>query len=161
MLLTRIFCHFETWPKCIGMSFFVYDPWTTELLEMNENIWNLCFHMIVWCFNPINTIHVFLWEKIAHFGCGVMASLWVQTTSFGVCLWQSLNNLPGHLSYTQRQRMTIENLILNDPVHTLFSGNKTMSKLYCQRWKCCFPVYWNCLKKSFACKLNCLKQCLI
>ena len=37
-----------------------------------------------------------------------MARLWVQTTGFGVCLWQSLNNSPGHLSNAQRQRMTIE-----------------------------------------------------
>ena len=63
--------------------------------------WNLCFHMIVWCFNPFDTIHLFLWETISPFGFGVMASIWVQTTGFGVCLWQSLNNSPGHLSNTQ------------------------------------------------------------
>ena len=56
--------------------------------------WNLCFHMIVWCFNSIDTIHLFLWEKTAPFGCGIMARLWVQTTGFGVCLWQSVNNSP-------------------------------------------------------------------
>ena len=39
---------------------------------------------------------------------------------------------PEHLSKTQRQRMTIENLILDGQVHTLFSENKTMSKLHCQ-----------------------------
>ena len=89
--------------------------------------------MILWCFNPVDTIHLFMGEKTAPFGCGVIASLWVQTTGFGVCLWQSLNILPGHLSNTQRQRMTIENLILNGQVHTLFSENKTMSKLTCLR----------------------------
>ena len=68
---------------------------------------------------------------------------------------------PGHLSNAQRHRMPIENLILDGQVRTLFSENKTMSKLHCQRWKCCFQVYWNCLKKCFACKLNCLKQSLI
>ena len=101
--------------------------------------WNICFHMIVWCFNHVNTTHLFLWEKIALLGCGVMARLWVQTTGFGVCLWQSLNNSLGHLSNTQRQRMTIENLILDVQVRTLFSETKTMSKLHCQRWKCLLP----------------------
>ena len=95
--------------------------------------------MILWCFTPVNTIHLFLWEKIAPFGCGLISRLWVQTTGFGVCLWQSLHNSPGHLSNTQRQRMTIENLILDGQVRTLFSENKTMSKLHCQRWKCFLP----------------------
>ena len=123
--------------------------------------WNFCFHMIEWCFNPVDTIHLFLWEKIAPFCCGLMARLWVQTTGFGVCLWQSLNDFLGHLSNTQRQRMTIENLILDVQVHTLFSENKRVSKLHCPRWNACFPVYWNCLGIFFACKLNCLKQSLI
>ena len=48
--------------------------------------WNLCFLRIAWCFKPVDTIHLFLWEKIAPLGCGVMASLWVQTTNFGVCI---------------------------------------------------------------------------
>ena len=101
--------------------------------------WKLYFHMIVWCFSPVNTIRLFLWDKIAPFGCGVMASLCVQTICFGVCLWQILNNSLGHLSNTQRQRMTIENLILNGQVHTLFSENKTVSKLHFQRLKCLLP----------------------
>ena len=117
--------------------------------------------MIVWCFNPVVTTHLFLWEKIAPFGYGVMARLWVQTTGFGVCLWQSLNNSSGHLSNTQRYRMTIENLILDGQVHTLFSENKTMSNSIVRNENACCPVYWNCLKKFFACKLNCLKQSLI
>ena len=117
--------------------------------------------MSVWCFNPVDTIHLFLWEKIAPFGCGVMTRLRVQTTGFGVFLWQSLNKTPGHLSNTQRQRMTIENLILDGQVHTLFSENKTMPKLYCQRWKCLLPSILKMLKKFCACKLNCLKQSLI
>ena len=36
---------------------FVYDPWTTELHEMNEKCFrrlNLGFRMILWCFNPVN-----------------------------------------------------------------------------------------------------------
>ena len=123
--------------------------------------WNLCFHMSVWCFNPVDTIHLFLWEKIAPFSCGVMASLWFQTAGFGVCLWQSLNDSPGHLSNTQRQRMTIENLILNGQVHTLFSENKTMSKPHCQRWKFLLPSILKLFEEFFACKLKCLKQSLI
>ena len=111
--------------------------------------WNLYFHMIAWCFNAVDTTHLFLWEKIAPFGCGVLASLWVQTTGFGVCLWQFLNNSPWHLSNTQRQRMTIENLIPNGQVHTLFSENKTMSKLHCQRWKCLLPSILKLFEEIF------------
>ena len=29
----------------------------------------------LWCFNPVDPIHLFPWEKIAPFGCGVMARL--------------------------------------------------------------------------------------
>ena len=123
--------------------------------------WNLCFHMIVWCFNPVDTTHLFLWEKIVSFGCGLMGRLWVQTTGFGVCLWQSLNNSSGHLSNTQRHRMTIENLILDGQVHPLFSENKTQSKLHCQRWKCLLPSILKLFEDFFSCKLTCLKQSLI
>ena len=109
----------------------------------------LCFHMIVWCFNPVDTIHLFLWEKIAPFGCGVMVRLWVQTTGFGVCLWQSLNNSSGHLSNTIMQRMTIENLILDGRVQILFSENKTMFKLHCHRWKCLLPSILKLFEEIF------------
>ena len=115
----------------------------------------ICFRMILWCFIPAVTTHFFLWEKIAPFGCDVVARLKILTTGFEVCLWQSLNNSSGHLSYTQRHRMTIENLFLDGQVHTLFSENQTMSKLHCQRWNACFPVYLDCLKIIIACKLNC------
>ena len=56
---------------------FVCDPWATELHEMKSafRCWNLCFRMILWRFNPVDTIHLFPWEKIAPFGCGVMARL--------------------------------------------------------------------------------------
>ena len=43
--------------------------------------------MIEWWFNPVDTTHLFLREKIAPFGCGVMTIVWVQMTGFGVCLW--------------------------------------------------------------------------
>ena len=160
MLLTRIFCHFKAWSKCIGMSFFVSDPWTTELYEMNEKwFWwcNLCFHMILWCFNPIDTIHIFLWEKIALFGCGVMARLWIQTTGFGDCLWQCLNDSSGLLSYTKRHRITIENLFLDGSVHILFAENKSMSKLHCQRWKCLLPSILKLLEDFFCMKAELFK----
>ena len=143
------FCHFETWPKCIGMLFLCVIHGPQNCMKWMKNAfrcWNLCFHMIIWCFNPVDTIHLFLWEKIAPFGRGVMASLWVQTTGFGVCLWQSLNNSPGHLYNTQRQRMTIENLILNGQVHTLFSKTKQCQNSMVRDENACFPVYWNCLK---------------
>ena len=126
--------------------------WPQNCMKLMKNAFRCCnlyFHLILWCFNPDDTIHLFLWEKIAPFGYGVMASLWVQTTGFGVCLCQSLNNLPGHLSNTQRQRMTIENLILNGQVHTLFSENKTMSKLHCQRWKCFLPSILKLFEEYF------------
>ena len=38
--------------------------------------------MLLRCFNPIDTIHLFLSEEITPFGCGVMARLRVQTTGF-------------------------------------------------------------------------------
>ena len=123
--------------------------------------WNLSFHMIVWCFNPVDTTHLFLWEKIVPFGCDVMARLWVQTTGLGVCLWQSLNNLSGHISNTQSHRMTIKNLIFDRQVHLLFSENKTMSKLHCQRWKCLLPSILKLFEDFFACKLTYLKHSLI
>ena len=123
--------------------------------------WNLCFHMTVWCFKPVDTNHLFLWEKIAPFGCSEMARLWFHTTGFGVCLWQSLNNSPGHLSNSQRQQMMIENRILDGLVHTLFSKSRTMSKLLCQRCNCLLPSILKMFQDFFACKLNCLKQSLI
>ena len=80
---------------------------------------------VLWCFNPVNTTHLFLREKIAPFGSGVMARLWIKTTGFDVCLWQSLNDSSGHLSNTQRHRMTIENLILDDKYIHVYCFQKT------------------------------------
>ena len=111
--------------------------------------WNLYFCMILLRFNPVDTIHLFLWKKIAPFGCGVKARLWIQTTGFGVCTWQSLNDSSGHLSNTRRHRITIENLILDGQEHILFSENKTMSQLHCQRWKCLLPGILKLFKEHF------------
>ena len=71
-----------------------------------------------------------------------------------------LNDSSGHLSNTQRHIITIENLILDGQVHTLFSENKTISKLHCQMWKCLLPSILKLFEDFFACKLNCLKQSL-
>ena len=90
-----------------------------------------------------------------------MARLWIQTTGFGVSLRQSLNDSSGHLSNTQRHRKTIGILFLDGQVHTLFSENKLMSKLHCQRWKCLLPSILKLFEEFFACKLNCLNQSLI
>ena len=62
-------------------------------------------------------------RALAQLSCCVT---WNFCTGFGVCLLQSLYNSSGHLSNTQRHRMTIENLNLDGQVHTLFSENKTM-----------------------------------
>ena len=97
-------------------------------------------------------------KKIAPFGHGVMARLWIPTTGFGVYLWQSLNNSSGHLPNTQRHRMAIGNLILDGQVHSSFSENKQYQNSIVRDENACFPVYWNCLKKIFACKLNYFKQ---
>ena len=119
------------------------------------------FSHVLWRFNPVHTIHLFQREKIAPFGSGVMARLWIQTTCFGVCLWQSWNNSSEHLSHTQRHKMTIEHLILDGQVHTLFSEKKAMSKLHCQRKKCLLPSILKLFEDFFVCKMNCLKQSLI
>ena len=125
--------------------------------KMLLGCWNFCFHMIVWCFHPIDTTHLFQGEKIVPFGCGVMARLCVQTTVFGFCLRQSLNNSSGHLSNTQSHRMTIENLILDGQVHPLFSENKAMSKLYCQGWKCLLPSILKLFEEIFCMKAELFK----
>ena len=119
--------------------------------------WTLCFHMIVWCFNPVDTTHLFLWEKIAPFGCSVMAILWVQTNGstslrpIRLDIFLTLKGIEWRLKiwflmakYTRCCQKTkqCQNSIVKDE-------------------NACFQVYWNCLKKCFACKLNCLKQSLI
>ena len=122
---------------------------------------NLWFCMILLCFNPANTIHLFLWEKNAPFGCGVMARLWIQTTGFDVCLWQSLNDLSGHLFYTQRHKWRLKIWFLMAKYTHWFQKTKQCRNSIVRDENACFLVYWNCLKNCFACKLNCLKQSLI
>ena len=101
-------CHF----LCV-----IHGPqWCMKWMNNASRCWNLCFCTILWCFNPIDTTHLFMWGKITPFGCGVMSRLWVQTLVR--CLWQSLYNLSGHLPNTQRHRMTIKNLIIDGQVNT-------------------------------------------
>ena len=154
--------HFKLDLNALECHFLCVIHWPQNCMKWMKNAfrcWNLCFHMIVWCFNPVDTTHLFLWEKIAPFGCSVMARLWGQTTAFGICLWQSLNNSSGYLSNTQRHRMTIENLILDGQVYThCFQKTKQCQNSIVRDENACFPLYWNCLNKWFACKLNCLKQ---
>ena len=123
--------------------------------------WNLCFHTIVWWFNPVDTIRLFLWEKIAPFGFGVMARLWVQTTGFGVCLWQSLNNSPGHFITPKGKEWRLKIWFLMAEYTHCFQKTKQCQNSVVRDENACFPEYWNCLKKVFAWKLNCLKHSLI
>ena len=123
--------------------------------------WNFCFHMIAWYFNSVVTIQLFLWEKIAPFGCGEMARLWIQTTGFGVSLSQSLNNSSGHLSNTQRHRKTIEICFLMAKYTRCFQKTNQCQNSIVRDENACFPACWMCLKIFFACKLKYLKQSLI
>ena len=34
--------------------------------------WSLCFRMILWCLNSVDTTHVLLWEKSACLDCEIM-----------------------------------------------------------------------------------------
>ena len=117
--------------------------------------------MILLCFNPVNTTHLFLEENIAPFGCGVMARLRIQTTGFGVCLWQSLNDSSRHLSNTQMHKWRLKIWFFMAKYTHCFQKTKQCQTSIVRNENACFPVYWNCLKKIFACKLNCLKQSLI
>ena len=150
MLPTRIFCHFETLPKCIGMSFFCV--WSMDhRTAWNEwkMLWDAEISVFTWLygvFNPVDTIHLFLWEKIVPSGIGVMASLWIQTAGFGVCLWQSFNNSPVHLSNNQRQRMTLKIWFLLDKYTHCFQKTKQCQNSIVRDENTCFSVYWNCLK---------------
>ena len=123
--------------------------------------WNLWFRMILLCLNPVNTTHLFLWEKIGPFGCGVMARLWIQTTGFRVCLWQSFNDSSGHLSNTQRHKWRLKIWFLMTMYTHCIQITKQCQNPIVRDENACFPVYWNSFKTFLACKLNCLKQSLI
>ena len=93
--------------------------------DMGENEWIMLLdadNSVSWCLNPIDTTHLFLWEKIDSMSCEVMTSLWVQTACLSVCLWQSLYNSVGYLSNTQKHRMTIKNLFLDGQVQVFESS---------------------------------------
>ena len=143
-------CHF----LCV-----IHGP--QNCMKIAFRCWNLWFGIILLCFNPVNTTHLFLWEKIAPFGCGVMTRLWIQTTGFDVCLWQSLHDSSGHLSNTQRHKWRLKIWFLMAKYKESFQKTKQCRNSIVIDEKACFPVYWNCLKIFLACKLNCLKQSLI
>ena len=67
-------------------------------------------------------------EKIAPFGCGIMKDYGFRHLVLAFVCDNLSKNSSGHLSNTQRHRMTIENLIFDGQVDTLFSENKTMLK---------------------------------
>ena len=108
------------------ISFILLWLWRIDQTMCSDNFggvflwcWNLCFRITLWCFNPVDTM------RETDYG---FRQFW------GVFLWKSLYNSSIHLSNSQGHKMTFGNLILDDPVHTLLSENKPMSKLHCQRW---------------------------
>ena len=124
------FCHFKTWPKCIGMSFLclwsmdyrtAWNGWKV-LLDAEISVFAWFYGVLVpsipSTFSCERKLPLFVVAKWPDYGFRQLV--------FGVCLWQSLNNSSGHLSNTQRHRMTIENRILDGQVHTLCPENKTM-----------------------------------
>ena len=116
------------------------------------------FHMISWCFNPIDTTHLFLWRKIACLDREVMTSIWVRTLCFDVCLWQSLYNCPDSFLTLKSIAWRLKSDSWWPRTQRLFSENNTKTPL--SEVKCLLIPLWNCLKKSFACTLNSLKQSL-
>ena len=149
MLLTRFFCHFKTWPKCIGMSFLcvIHGPQNCiKWMNIVFKCWNIWICIILLCFDPVNTTHLFLWEKIAPFGCGVMAILWIQTTDFDVCLLQSLNDSSGHLSNTQRHKWRLKIWFLMAKYTHCLHITKQFRNSIVRDENACFPVCWNLLK---------------
>ena len=125
-------------------------PWTTKLHKMMHNAfrcWNLCFRIIVWwCFNLVytttdnlrvlDTTHLFLWEKIAPFGCGVMTRLWRQTTAFGV-FCHNLCTFRWGILLTLKSWLKIWFLMIKD-THCFQQNSIVRDE------KVCFPVKWNC-----------------
>ena len=57
--------------------------------------------------------------------------------------------------------MTIENLILESQVHTLFPETNTMSKLYCKKLKCLLPSIMKMFEEMFCMLAEMFKQSLI
>ena len=159
-----LFFHFKSRLKCIGMPFLcvIHGPQNyMKWMKIAFRCWNLWFCMILLCFNPVNTTHLFLWKKIASFGCGVMARLWVQTTGFDVCLWQSLNDLldifltlKGINDTWKSDSWWPSTQIVFRKQNNVATSLPEMKMLASQYIK----TVW---RFSFACKLNCLKQSLI
>ena len=124
--------------------------------------WNFGFCMILRCFNLVNTIHLFLWEKIAPFGSGVMARLWIQTKVVLTFVCDNLLTIRRDIFLTLHGiewRLKIWFLMVKY-THCFQKTKQCQNSIVIDE-NACFPVYWNCLIKIFACKMNCLKQSLI
>ena len=97
--------------------------------------------------------NLFLCEKIARFSCEVMTSLWFRQLVLafvcdnfciirrGICL--TLTSIT--IVAATEHRMTIENLIFDCTVQTVFSENKTLQKNSIFRGKMFAPS----IKKTF------------
>ena len=81
MLLIWVLCHFKTLPNRFGIYFLCLRHGLQNCMKWINNAfrcWYLCFCMFSWYFNPVDTTHLFFWEKIARFGCEIMTSLSVR-----------------------------------------------------------------------------------
>ena len=110
---------------------------------------------------PCDTTHLFLWEKMVPFGCGVMARLWVQATVLAfVC--DDLQTIRRDISLTLKGiEWRFKIWFLMAKCTHCFQKTRQCQNSIVRDENARFPVYWNCLKIFFACKLNCLKQSLI
>ena len=143
------FCHFKTWPKCIGMSFFVCDPWTTELHEMNAN----CFQMLKSLFSHAFMVfesHQFHPPLPVRENCPVL--LWRNSQTidsdirFGVCLWQSLKIRRDIFLTLNGIEWRLKIWFLMAKYTHWYQKRKQCQNSIVRDENACFPVYWNCLK---------------
>ena len=160
MLLTRIFCHFKTWSKYLECNFLcvIHGPQNCmKWMRSACRCWNLCFHTILWCFNPVDTIHLFLWEKNCPFWLWRNGLTMDSDNCFDVCLWQSLNDSLGHLLTLNGIEWRLKICFSMAKFTHCFQKTHQCQNSIVSDENACFPVYWNCLKNFCACKLNCLK----
>ena len=80
---------------------------------------------------------------------------------FGVCLWQSLKIRRDIFLTLNGIEWRLKIWFLMAKYTHWYQKRKQCQNSIVRDENACFPVYWNCLKILFACKLNCLKQSLI
>ena len=80
---------------------------------------------------------------------------------FGVCLWQSLKIRRVIFLTLNGIEWRLKIWFLMAKYTHWYQKGKQCQNSIVRDENACFPVYWNCLKIIFACKLNCLKQSLI